>query len=131
MKSVKVKLPVFIISGVRKIRKDYLNLNNYHTWHFQHRNKLKKLFQDNIAPQIYKYIPRDINIISLKYTIYHKTNRKFDICNKLVLLDKYFQDTLVELKIIKDDNYEYIKHIELCYGGKKDEDYAEVTIFFE
>ena len=130
MKSVELKLPVFIITGVRKIRKDYLNFNNYHTWHHHHRNKLKKLFQDSIAPQL-KDLPKDINIVSLKYTIYHKTNRKFDICNKLVLLDKYFQDTMVELKIIEDDNYEYIQHIELCYGGKKDEDYATCEIFFE
>jgi len=129
MKSIKLTLPTYIIMGVIKIRKYQLNFNNYHTWHFQVRNKLKKMFEASILSQI-KQIPPINKIISIKYKIYHKTNRKFDVNNKLVLIDKYLQDVLVNNDIIEDDNYNFIQHTEFQYGGKKEEDYATAEIFY-
>jgi len=129
MKSVKLILPTAITMGVRRVRKYHLNFNNYHIWHFQVRNKLKKMFEAHMLPQV-NNLPNINSIVRIEYKIYHRTNRKFDVNNKLVVLDKFLQDVLVNNNVIEDDNYNFIQHTEFLYGGKKEEDYATAEIFY-
>ena len=114
--------------GKKKPKNYHLNFNNYHNWHHQVRNNIKKRFQLQIAPLL-KDLPRLETITMIEYRIYHKDNRKFDVSNKLTLIDKFTQDAIVQAGKIEDDNFHYIKSILSGYGGKKDRDYATVEIF--
>jgi len=69
--------------------------------------------------------------IELEYRLYLKSRRKIDVNNVLTVVDKYFQDCIVDAGIIKDDNYKYIQRTEFLYGGHmplEDDSFVMVTI---
>ena len=119
-----------ILKGKKKVKKYYLNFNNYHTWHPFVRNSIKQQFEDQVAPLL-NNLPKLKTITMIEYSIYHKDNRRFDVSNKLALIDKYTQDAIVASGKIEDDNFHYIKSVKYCYGGRKESNYATVEIFSE
>lgn len=112
---IKVDLPLHLQVGKRKIKNLPLNLNHYRNAHFMVLNNMKIAFKESIQEQL-----PDLKLtepVKISYTLFPPTNRKLDISNVLSIVDKYFCDTLVELGILEDDNYEHLVHVEFLFGS--------------
>lgn len=109
-----VSMPLYIITGVKKKKKNYINLNQYRNWHFQLSNKLKIAYKDIAYPQI-----KDLSFqkISLSFILYKGSNRKLDRSNVLSIHEKFFCDALVESGCMPDDNDDYIVSTQYSTGG--------------
>lgn len=103
------KIPIKIkIAKTSKAKRQYfrLNMNEYRNTHYQVLNKAKLLFKKYVKKV---YSTNHLNSpITIEYTLFHKTNRKFDQNNIYSIADKFFCDYLVDTHIIIDDNYHYI-----------------------
>ena len=49
--------------------------------------------------------------IEIVYQLIARNNKKFDSMNVIAIVDKYFQDVLSYVGIIKDDNWKVVKKI--------------------
>lgn len=106
--------PLYVEMWVRKIKKFYINLNRVKTLHFIQYNNMKKKYKEVMKEQIEKLKPLEW-AVEIIITYYNWTRRKSDLDNCCVVQSKFFQDALVELWKIKEDNYEYIKKITYIY----------------
>ena len=109
----KIVSPLYIEMWVKKIRKFYINLNRVKAMHYIQYNNLKKKYKEVMKDQI-EVLPK-YDKIKMILTYYHPTKRLSDLDNQLVVQSKFFQDALVELWKIEDDNYEYIKEVTYKY----------------
>ena len=109
------KLNIPIRANTAKNKKEALNLNIYRNLHHYSLAYQKKSFHAAVSPLL-KGLPH-MNKISLHYEICPKTKRRMDIMNIGSIVDKYFSDSLVEEKIIPDDDYNHVKHISFSFGG--------------
>lgn len=50
------------------------------------------------------------------YTVFPGTNRVFDLANVCAAIQKFTDDSLQELGIIKDDNYKHIRAVRYEFG---------------
>lgn len=121
-----VTLPISITSGSKKIRKRYLNLNQYRNWHYQTSNKLKILFKEQVKGNLdFSFIGK----IEISYAYYAPDKRKRDLMNVIAVVDKFFQDALVEEGcIVTDDTDTVIKITSIYAGVDKDNPRVEATI---
>jgi Holliday junction resolvase RusA-like endonuclease len=71
----------------------------------------KELFKDQLQGLV---LPTPCKIT---YTYFSNSNRKSDISNMCVVIDKFFCDCLTEFGCIPDDNYEFIKEVVYLFGG--------------
>lgn len=92
-----------------------INLNGYRNWHYRLSNDLKKAYKEYIKESIAS-LP-ELNKISLTYTVYGRSARRFDTMNVISITSKFFEDALVEAGKIKDDNYDYIPEHHSYFGG--------------
>ena len=97
---IKLILPLYVM--VSKKRKFWLNFNQYNASHWTTRGAAKKAFNKKIVP-ILVNINKNFKQIKLIYTVYHY--RSYDINNVCSIIDKFFQDAMIEAGIIDDDNY--------------------------
>lgn len=86
-------------------KKDYINLNNYHNWHPQVRNRLKIAYAQNVRSQV---SGERFDQIEVEYTLYRGSARKGDRMNPLSVHDKFFLDALKECGVIPEDNDEVV-----------------------
>ena len=111
---IKLNLPLEIpISASKKF---ILNLNNYRNTHYHSLNKSKVNYAELVSSLLGDNT-KTYDQIKLTYTYYPKDKRKRDISNICSIVDKYFCDSLVELGIIPDDNYEHLKEVKYVFGG--------------
>lgn len=92
-----------------------LNLNQYRNTHFRTLNTVKinyKLWMEKQIKDGPKY-----NKIACIYTVYPPNKRLFDIGNVCCVHQKFFEDALVELGKLPDDNYNYIPIVVYQFGG--------------
>ena len=121
--SNKVILPVMLM---KKNNKFYLNLNQYRNWHYQVNNKLKRIFKDQIEPQMDFVLKGKVKI---KYEYYAPDKRRRDLMNIVSVVDKYFQDALVERGCIEADDTSIVIEITGLYSGiDKENPRVEATI---
>jgi len=122
---IKVILP-------RKTKKDkvcYVNLNNYRNWHYIVSNNVKKAFCELMELQTPKNIPKGGYIgIRIDYTFLRRDKRSIDLGNVCSIVDKFFQDYLVSVGIIEDDNVNYVFETRNLYGGFDPEKKGKVEI---
>lgn len=122
--------PLEVIYGAKKDgteQKFRLNLNQYRNTHYIILNKAKIAYKELMKEQISR-LP-ELSNISLRYTVYTKTKREFDLSNVCSVVDKFFCDALVELGKLPDDNIKYLSQISFSFGGiDKDNPRIEVTI---
>ena len=119
-------VPLKITLGVRKFHTYWISMNNYHNWHFQVRNNIKKAFTDQVDTSI---LTKAIPPIQLIYSFYYPNLSHRDIGNSLAVVDKFTADALVLAGIIPDDNYTVVQSIVGEFGGiDKDNPRCEVTI---
>jgi Holliday junction resolvase RusA-like endonuclease len=101
-------------------------------------NQAKGLYKEKVE-QAYKewlsesddnfYISTGTPFIFI-YTIYPANNRKFDLANVLPIVQKFTDDALIELGIIKDDNHKIIPAINYRFG-KVDKENPRVELEIE
>lgn len=98
---------------VGKSKNYSLNMNVYRNAHRKYLTDSKKLYKDIMYQLLSKkgYNMLRFEQIEIEYQITACDNRKFDMMNVISIIDKYFQDVMVELNIIKDDNYLYVKKV--------------------
>ena len=121
-----VTLPISITSGSKKIRKRCLNLNQYRNWHYQTSNKLKILFKEQVKGNLdFSFLGK----IEISYVYYAPDKRKRDLMNVIAVVDKFFQDALVEEGcIVTDDTDTVIKITSIYAGVDKNNPRVEATI---
>lgn len=98
-----------------KLKGWILNLNQYRNTHFRTLNTVKINYKIAMESQIAtgpKY-----NKIACIYTVYPKDRRSFDLGNVCCIHQKFFEDALVELGKLPDDNYNYIPTVIYQFGG--------------
>lgn len=116
MTSYKTSLPLYITTGKVKKKHHYLNINKVFNMHFQLRNTIKKLFTEIVGAFILS-CPIFHNPIQITYVIYKPTKRRYDVMNVVAIIDKFFQDTLVEHGKITDDSYLIVPRVVGVHGG--------------
>lgn len=140
MRSFTLELPLFVGGTTRTLKdgqitkptkKFWLTMNNYRNWHYQICNNTKVLFKKKIDPQI-KALP-DLTAlwgpVAFHYVLFEPDKRSRDLMNYVSVIDKYFQDALVEAGKLEDDNLSFVPTIK-CKVGQLDKvnPRMEVTI---
>ena len=137
---MKLILPLSVTMP-RKTKADrvwILNLNSYRNTHFQILNKAKALYKIPVEENIIRIgtcIPPEPNsCISppyrFVYTIFPASGRRFDLANVLPIIQKFTDDSLIEMGIIPDDSWKVIKAIDYRFGHiDKEYPRAELEIF--
>ena len=106
-----------------------LNLNNYRNTHFRVLNNTKITYKRLVAVQIQALPTYNIPVF-IWYKLYPASRRKTDIGNVVSVHKKYFEDALVEMNKITDDNYEWIKgSIETFIKVDKENPRVEILIY--
>lgn len=122
-----IELPLRVFIGGKK--KDFiLNLNNYRNAHFRVLHKAKENYEALIwdrLPNVPVPLP-----IQIEFILYPKTKAICDPSNAVSIIEKFVCDSLVNKKIIPDDNFNIIKkHNGWTYGGvDKDNPRCELII---
>ena len=111
-----VDSPTKILMSTKKdgTQKFYpLNINAFRNLHWSQLNKAKKLYEDIMIQLLMKsdsHLQR-LDKIDIKYQVIACNNRKFDTMNVVAIVDKYFQDCLVNFRIIEDDNFKIVNEV--------------------
>lgn len=109
-------------------KKFRLNLNMYRNTHYRILNTCKIHYKDMMVPQIEK-APRFEKIICL-YKVFPKSKRHFDVGNVCSIHEKFFEDALVELGKLPDDNTTYIPVV-VYVVGEVDKENPRVEIYIQ
>lgn len=126
--SYRFVLPIY---GVFKTKKGKgntsISVNWYCNAHYRIKSNAKKKFKEMIKDQIYIHAPIK-GKIKINYTYYAKRNGS-DLDNFVGTVKKFFQDAIVELGLIPDDNVNIIVSNSERYGGvDKDNPRVEAVI---
>lgn len=105
--------PLQIFVGKRKF---ILNLNNYRNTHYRVLNNAKVTYKMYMKKQIEK-LPKLQPPIQITYTVFKGDKRNCDIGNICSVHQKFFEDALVELGKLPDDNHNMIKRSIFEWGG--------------
>ena len=105
--------PLQIFVGKRKF---ILNLNNYRNTHYRVLNNAKVTYKMYMKKQIEK-LPKLQPPIQITYTVFKGDKRNCDIGNICSIHQKFFEDALVELGKLPDDNHNMIKRTIYEWGG--------------
>lgn len=108
------EVPLFIEVGVKKKKRQYLNLNLYRNMPFHLNNNLKKEMK-----RIVSDLGLDFNYTKfhIEYELYLPDKRLRDISNVCCVIDKYVCDALVENGFVPDDNYQHLDKVTYIFGG--------------
>lgn len=116
LKILKSKLKYFI-----------LNLNQYRNTHYRILNTCKINYKKYMESQI-KKAPKFNRVLCL-YKVYFGSKRSWDVGNVCSVHEKFFEDALVELGKLPDDNNHYIPLvIYLGCGIDKDNPRVEIEV---
>ena len=98
-----------------KVKSWILNLNQYRNTYFRTLNAVKINYKKYMQSQI--AIGPSYNKIASIYTVYPANKRLFDLGNVCCIHQKFFEDALVELDILPDDNYTNLPLTLYIFGG--------------
>lgn len=107
-------------------KKFILNLNQYRNLHYRILNTAKIKYKEYMKEQILKISPLDEQIC-ICYTIHKGDNRSYDVSNIACIHDKFFEDALVELGKLPDDNHKYIPMV-VYLDGEIDKDNPRIEV---
>jgi len=105
-----------------------LNLNVYRNSHYRTLNTVKIRYKALMVDQIMK-LPKMGKVI-IYYKLFPKSHRLTDIGNVISVHKKFFEDALVELGILEDDNYKFVIGSAEEFG-KVDKDNPRVEILIK
>ena len=89
-------------------------MNNYRNWHYQVSNDIKKKFKSNIS---HKLDFRFDGKIRIEYFYFAPDKRTRDLMNVISVVDKFFQDAMVENDCIISDDLSTVVEVNSCYMG--------------
>lgn len=114
---IKIEAPIYIDipRKTKKPRRVYLNLNTYRNLHYQVNNQVKKAFSEAMRGSLSDLKLKDE--LDITYILYKGSNRRIDRANILCIVEKFFEDALVNYNCIPDDNDKYIKATHYLDGG--------------
>ena len=109
---IALSLPLFITN--RNRRKIWLTLNNYRNWHYQVSNDIKRKFKRQILELLTFKVKGKIKI---EYFYFAPDKRTRDLMNVISVIDKFFQDAMVENRCIESDDLSTVIEVNSCYMG--------------
>lgn len=110
-----------------KLKHFILNLNQYRNTHYRVLNTCKINYKKYMERQI-KKAPKFKKVLCL-YKVFFGSKRCWDVGNVCSVHEKFFEDALVELGKLPDDNNEYIPLvIYLGCGIDKDNPRVEIEV---
>lgn len=121
-----LKLPLRLRTSSKKLTA--LNLNVYRNLHYRSLTALKHKFQDHSKELLLKHAVPQLGRIQLRYEVFAKSQREFDIANVCCIVDKFFSDSLTHAGIIEDDNWKHLDNVSFGFGGFSTEEHVLVTI---
>ena len=128
--TIKLPLEVFIPRKTREDKKIIMNLNIYRNTHYMTLNAAKVEMKEHVRLAIGNAGDADISPPYLfTYTVFPATGRKFDLGNVCSIIQKFTDDALIDIGVIKDDNYKVVNEVRYRFGGiDKTDPRAELTI---
>ena len=109
---IKLSLPLFITNWSNK--RKWLTLNNYRNWHYQVSNDIKRRFKSEVFDKL------DFNIkgkVKIEYFYFAPDKRTRDLMNVISVIDKFFQDAMVDRGCIESDDLSTVVEVNSCYMG--------------
>lgn len=129
---MKLTLPleVWIPRKTKEDKRIALNLNIYRNSHHMTLNQAKAEMKEHVGLALEHHTELDYGPpYRFTYTIFPPTGRAFDIGNVGSIVQKFTDDALVELGVIKDDNHKIIPEVVYRFGGvDKEHPRAELVI---
>ena len=107
-----IQSPLRVFVGKKAIA---LNLNIYRNLHYQILNKAKVEYKKLIKEQLVGLVFKPP--VCITYTYYPPDRRKSDLGNVLPIHSKFFEDALVQLGCLEDDNYKFIDKVIYKFGS--------------
>ena len=110
--TITLSLPLFITN--RSNKRKWLTLNNYRNWHYQVSNDIKRRFKSEVFDKL------DFNIkgrVKIEYFYFAPDKRTRDLMNVISVIDKFFQDAMVERGCIESDDLSTVVEVNSCYMG--------------
>tara|TARA_R100000081_G_scaffold47754_1_gene22751 strand:+ start:20 stop:403 length:384 start_codon:yes stop_codon:yes gene_type:complete len=120
---INITLPTHSFSGKTK---HYLNLNQYRNWHYGVSSSIKRNYKKTISDRLnFKFDGQ----VEIKYRYYAPDKRVRDLMNVVSVVDKFFQDAMVDKGCIIADDTSIVKKITVDYMGiDKADSRIEVTV---
>jgi hypothetical protein len=123
MKQITINLPIAIYKNGNRFS---LNLNQYRNWHYQSSNKIKSIFSIEIEGRLDFVFDGPVMI---NYNYYAPNRRKVDLMNVVSVVDKFFQDAMVNKGCIEADDISIVKRVKATYRGiDRDNPRIEATV---
>lgn len=97
-----------------KKSKFILNLNLYRNANFHVLNNAKIAFKEKVTPLL-RHIPK-LKGCTLEFTLFPGSETKCDVSNVCCIVEKFFNDALVECGKIEDDNYTIVPTSRYNFG---------------
>ena len=109
---IKLSLPLLITN--RSNKRKWLTLNNYRNWHYQVSNDIKRRFKSELFDQLDFRIEGKVKI---EYFYFAPDKRTRDLMNVISVIDKFFQDAMVDRGCIESDDLSTVVEVNSCYMG--------------
>lgn len=110
--TITLSLPLFITN--RSNKRKWLTLNNYRNWHYQVSNDIKRRFKSEVFDELNFTIKGKVKI---EYFYFAPDKRTRDLMNVISVIDKFFQDAMVERGCIESDDLSTVVEVNSCYMG--------------
>jgi Holliday junction resolvase RusA-like endonuclease len=89
-------------------------MNSYRNWHYQVSNEIKRRFKSDISMKLnFRFDGK----IKIEYFYFAPDKRKRDLMNVISVVDKFFQDAMVETGCIESDDLSVVVEVNSCYMG--------------
>jgi len=89
-------------------------MNSYRNWHYQISNDIKRRFKSFILSKLdFKFAGQ----IRIDYLYYAPDKRTRDLMNVISVIDKFFQDAMVESGCIDSDDLSTVVEVNSKYMG--------------
>lgn len=127
----KLELPIYYTKHF-KTKKDktfLVGLNWYRNAHYFIQNEVKKYYHELVSLALRDFVVDTLTSYRVKYRLYYK-NPSSDLMNVVSIIDKFLNDAIQDLGLVKNDNVKFYKKcfIEVV---KQDKDNPRVEIEIE
>ena len=121
---VTLSLPLYITN--RSNKRKWLTLNNYRNWHYQVSNDIKRRFKSELFDKLNFTLKGKVKIECFYFAPDKRTR---DLMNVISVIDKFFQDAMVDRGCIESDDLSTVVEVNSCYMGiDKDNPRLDVMI---
>lgn len=118
-----VVLPIWILIGKTRHQ---LNLNQYRNWYYKASNNIKVKFKEEVKDSLgFSFLGK----VEISYKYFAPNARRRDLMNVISVVDKFFQDAMVDNRCIESDDTRTVVKVTCEYSGiDRDNPRVEATI---